>query len=294
MHVLEEIVKDENLFDDWESKAYNEADEYSDEDELTNNNDDVDIFKTPRKEDEGNSESSGKEDSEYWVHERTLTSISKNDQCHIHKFDDGFMCKRYNLKDFQQTEKNRLLEENVLDVTKNFNHRVSSFRKNMLMAPQSPLMVQYYQDRSEFQARGHGHIHGCAWSNFEKLEKIHSGLKNTFLKLKQNKVLDDLDKVCLIRFINQTVTCSLSISKIQKFGLSRKRALRIIKMVKEVNIHHHTKSCRKYSDDCRFIFPRFPSHYTIIAQKIAEELSDEEKVSFWTSIDIFLQAMKDT
>jgi hypothetical protein len=47
MHVLEEIVKDENLFDESESKAYNETDEYSDEDELTNNDDDVDIFNSP-------------------------------------------------------------------------------------------------------------------------------------------------------------------------------------------------------------------------------------------------------
>ena len=275
MHVMEETVRDENLFDESESKVYKETDEYSDEDEQANNDDEVEIFKTPSaKDDEEKSESLEKEDSEYWVHEKTLMETGKNEQCHIHKFDDGFMCKRYNLKEFPKTEKTRLLEENVLDVTKNFNHRVNSFRKNILIAPQSPLMVQYYQDRSEFQARGHGHIHGCAWSNFEKLEIIHSGLRNTFLKLKQNKVLTNLDKVCLIRFINQTVTCSLSVKKIQKFGLSRKRAKRIIKMVNKVNIHHHTKSCRKYSDDCRFIFPRFPSRYTIIAQKHPEELSD--------------------
>ena len=124
MHVLEEIVKDENLFDESESKAYNETDEYSDEDELTNNDDDVDFFKSPStEENEDNSESSEKEESEYWVHERTLTRIGKNEECHIHKFDDGFMCKRYNLNEFQKTEKKHLLEENVLDVTKNFNHR---------------------------------------------------------------------------------------------------------------------------------------------------------------------------
>ena len=294
MHVLEEIVKDENLFDESESKAYNETDEYSDEDEQANNDDEVEIFKTPSaKDDEEKSESLEKEDSEYWVHEKTLMETGKNEQCHIHKFDDGFICRRYNLNKFPKAERNRLLEDNVLDVTKNFNHRVSSFRKNILMAPQSPLMVQYYQDRTEFQARGHGHIHGCAWSNFEELEKIHSGLKLTFLKLKQNKVLTNLDKICLIKFINRTVTCTLSAEKIELFGLSRKRAKKILKMVKKVNIHNHTKSCKKYSDECRFIFPRFPCRYTIIAQKHPEEMSDEEKASFWINIDMFLQAMKD-
>ena len=82
----------------------------------------------------------------------------------------------------------------------------------------------------------------------------------TFLKLEQNKRLLNPDKLVLIKVVKKTIiTCTLSVKKLRKFGISKKRARKIIDMVKDVNIHNHTKTCRKYSTDCRFIFPRYPS-----------------------------------
>jgi hypothetical protein len=144
------------------------------------------------------------------------------------------------------------------------------------------------------QSRGFGHIHGCAWSDFGELEKIHPGLKLTFLKLKQNKRLLNPDKLVLTKFVNKTITCTLSVKKLRKFGISKKRAIKIIDMVKDVNIHNHTKTCRKYSTDCRFIFPRYPSHFTIIAQECSPELVDDEKTIFWINIDMILEKVSDT
>ena len=46
-------------------------------------------------------------------------------------------------------------------------------------------------------------------------------------------------------------------------------------MVLEVNIHSHTKSCRKYDCPCRFLFPRVPSIQTIIAEPISGIKNDE-------------------
>ena len=43
------------------------------------------------------------------------------------------------------------------------------------------------------------------------------------------------------------------------------------KLVQEVNVHHHTKSCQKGGHGCRFSFPRLPSKETLVAQPISEE-----------------------
>ena len=42
----------------------------------------------------------------------------------------------------------------------------------------------------------------------------------------------------------------------------------LVAIVKEVQIHRHSKSCRKYGTKCRFHFPRYPSDRTIIAQPL--------------------------
>jgi hypothetical protein len=93
------------------------------------------------------------------------------------------------LKTLLRQPEKKLLEENVLDITRNFDHRVKAFRKHILLAENSSMKVKYYQDRTEFQSRGkalilcifhkykqidftgNAHIHGSAWSDFEKLEK---------------------------------------------------------------------------------------------------------------------------
>ena len=73
------------------------------------------------------------------------------------------------------------------------------------------MKVKYYQDRTEFQSRGkalilcifhkykqidftgNAHIHGSAWSDFEKLEKIYPGLELVFLKLKERERIKETD-----------------------------------------------------------------------------------------------------
>ena len=70
-------------------------------------------------------------------------------KCNIHQ-----NCNRKSLKEFlSKKDENILQSENVLDVTRNFNNRIRAFRKNILQAKASPLQVQYYHDRVEFQAR---------------------------------------------------------------------------------------------------------------------------------------------
>ena len=51
---------------------------------------------------------------------------------------------------------------------------------------------------------------------------------------------------------------------------------KVSRIVLQVNIHCHTKSCRKYDCPCRFFYPRFPSRRTIIAGPIIG-VDNEEK-----------------
>ena len=52
-------------------------------------------------------------------------------------------------------------------------------------------------------------------------------------------------------------------------------------IVTEVQIHHHTKSCKKYNGSCRYGFPRLPCKKTILAKPIPsinkDQYSNEEE-----------------
>ena len=152
-------------------------------------------------------------------------------QCEIHSYSDGFFCERTNLNNyFEESQKKKILSESVLDITRMFDDRMKSFRKNILLAPQSPMCVQYYQDRTEFQNRGNSHIHGCLWSDFEKLEDQFPGVQKTFKKLKERKHLLPEDTVPLINLVKKTVTCTLKPEKLMEdFGYDLERATKIVK-----------------------------------------------------------------
>ena len=110
-----------------------------------------------------------------------------------------------------------------------FDDRLKSFRKNILMAAGSPMCVQYYQDKTEWQSRGSSHVHGCCWASFERLEELFPGVKKTYEKLKQKKHLFQEDIQPLINLIKKTVTCTLSVEKlIEDFGLDIDTAMKIV------------------------------------------------------------------
>ena len=47
--------------------------------------------------------------------------------------------------------------------------------------------------------------------------------------------------------------------------------------VLEVNKHTHTKSCRKYDTQCRFLYPKYPFFKTLIAVPIEGNNDTERK-----------------
>ena len=155
-----------------------------------------------------------------------------------------------------------LIKDHVLTVTRNFDRRVHAFIKHIIMGNNQPMHVKVYNYRVEFQVRGAGHIHGVLWLDTDALSKSFPGLDITFSKLKNNEKLTDSDKRSCTMFVDQFITVSLQND--------------LKPIIEEVQIHRHSRSCRKYGTRCRFGYPRFPSKETILAQPLDKTLFPSE------------------
>ena len=80
-----------------------------------------------------------------------------------------------NLATFLKEDVNESLHEmirtNVMTATRNFHHRVESFKKEILMGKNNPMKIKYISYRVEFQGRGAAHIHGTLWLDLKEIEK---------------------------------------------------------------------------------------------------------------------------
>ena len=78
-------------------------------------------------------------------------------------------------------------------------------------------------------------------------------------------VLDEEQERMLTKFADKFITCTLKDPSTRD-------------IVQEVNIHHHTRSCRKNNCPvCRFLFPRFPTNETLISVPAKIKFKDEIK-----------------
>jgi hypothetical protein len=77
------------------------------------------------------------------------------------------------LREFLSSEVDESLHEfirtNVFIATRNFMHRLKTFRKEIIMGTNNPMSVENFSDKMEFQGRGAAHIHGVAWCNLQKV-----------------------------------------------------------------------------------------------------------------------------
>ena len=139
LHRQEEQGKGENFLDlNW--KEQKEKDDYREEDE---NEDRLEEVAVPEEQ----------EDSDYFVHETVaravMEDLEEEFKCSQHK-----NCSRKSLNMFLGKKESAALQsEHVLEITRNFDSRVKSFRKNILMNKNGPMMVSSYHNRVEFQAR---------------------------------------------------------------------------------------------------------------------------------------------
>ena len=95
------------------------------------------------------------------------------------------------------------------------------------------------------------------------------GLKDAFVKLRNNKDLNEDEIKALIKMVDEFTTVSLHGNTVGKD---------VVKIAKEVNVHHHTRTCKKYNQNCRFNYPRFPCNETLIAQPLRGTRAENDKM----------------
>ena len=136
------------------------------------------------------------------------------------------------LHEFQDTmdeSLHDLLNKNIFLVTRMFDSRAQAFIKHILMkSDKSGLNIKHFCYRIEFQARGMPHIHGVLWLERDSIKKYLI-----------NEDGFEFNQIEVPKFIDKVISCSSS---------TKDEVLNQI--VKEVQIHHHTKSCRKGKQSC--------------------------------------------
>ena len=125
-----------------------------------------------------------------------------------------------------------------------FDAGVKSFVKNILLGGKVPIV--YFSHRVEFQARGLPHIHGVCW--IDKGFLSERGI---------NGDLMDNEEAAVI-LADELVSCHLPDLEEKPLG----------DIVRQVQIHKHTKSCKKYNGICRYGFAKLPCPKTLIAKPI--------------------------
>ena len=169
----------------------------------------------------------------------------------------------------------KLVSDNIVTTTRNFDQRLKAFIKNIVMGKDNPMNVLMYTYRVEFQRRGAPHAHGVIWMDMAKIERLIPGLTKAFTKLRHGTGIKDpalptvtspkLDKYLellndakpLTKMIDMFTTCSLHPGTVGDD---------VVEIVQEVNKHCHTKTCKKRGTHCRFNYPKLPSEETVICQ----------------------------
>ena len=74
------------------------------------------------------------------------------------------------LKEYVNDSQHELIRKNVLTATRNFQHRVETFRREIIFGRNNPMCVRHISYRVEFQGRGAGHIHGVLWLDLKAIK----------------------------------------------------------------------------------------------------------------------------
>ena len=153
--------------------------------------------------------------------------------------------------------KHEFIRNNLLNATLNFQQRLRMFLKHIMLSKGSTLTMSHYNYRIEFQIRGAPHAHGTLWMDWERFtalpRQVVSRIVEALNRIKAGESLDPCHRESLVQLADLFVSVSL-------------KDPATFDIVKEVNVHHHTKrACKKYGTACRFNFPRFPTYRTIIS-----------------------------
>ena len=180
------------------------------------------------------------------------------------------------LRDHVDDNLHKMMKDNVLLATRNFQHRVETFRREVIFGRNNPMRVRHISYRVEFQGRGAAHIHGVLWLDLKEL-KIkgvnNTDLQEAYKKLRHSQPLEEEHLRALEMFTDTFVTCTRCVS------VAGEEA---VKIAEECNWHGHSESCKKGGGRlCRWKFPRYPLARTIFVdanRDDSEEWKMEAKV----------------
>jgi hypothetical protein len=173
-----------------------------------------------------------------------------------------------------------VVRDEVLLIARSFDHRVRTFVTHVLMGHNSPMHVQYYSYRVEFQQRGAGHIHGVIWCSLKDLEADFPNITTAMSKLRTSEILTHEECETMVQFVDKFISCSLTNEYVAG-------------IVRAVQMHVHTHTCQKYGKECRFGYPRLPSDRTIIALPLnLSSLSDKAAKEMLKKYESILSKVK--
>ena len=95
------------------------------------------------------------------------------------------------------------------------------------------------------------------------------GITSAFKKFQTHEPLLKYEEDAIIKFSTRFTTCTLNAATIGQMTEDpslKARAAEIVEIVRAVNIHNHTRTCRKYDTTCRFGFLKFPIWRTLISK----------------------------
>lgn len=167
------------------------------------------------------------------------------------------------------------LRNHFILITRIFDKRGKDFLKLVMKAKG----IENYCFRVEFQMRGLPHIHGVGWLKQDTIQNC----------LDENGLFreDAEGEKLVIDLIDEWISCSLDTGDPA-----------LDQIVREVNMHKHTKSCKKFDPDkCRFNFCRPPSDETMISKSVHllhPDKSEEEKEELLLRAKVVMEAVKKT
>ena len=158
------------------------------------------------------------------------------------------------------------------------------FIKHIIKSKGSPLKVRYHSYKVEFAMRGAAHVHGVLWIDWENIDIMSKEdirlIKDALNKIKNEQKIEDNERNAISKFADEFISCSL-------------KDPRTSDIVKSVNVHNHTKTCKKYGSNCRFHFPKFPTLRTIVAVPLKySDIPEDEQELEWQASKKILNLVK--
>ena len=106
------------------------------------------------------------------------------------------------------------------------------------------------------------------------------GISSAFKKFQTHETLLPYEEAAIIKFANKYTTCTLnpaSIAEMTEHPDLKEKSKEVADICNCVNIHRHSRTCRKYETVCRFNFAKFPIWKTLISKPLNLPLVEKEE-----------------